>query len=207
MHNTFGEALLFEFTGTQHAALKNQLESFTLAFTRASKSLPLATPSNWSQAFSILIDYLTHLLKKQRKVIFFDEFPWINTPRSGFLSAFESFWNSWASRQHNLIVVICGSAAAWMIQKVINNRGGLYNRVTRRIRLMPFTLKETADFLKAKKVNLDYYKIIQLYMIMGGIQHYMKEVRVGEGETQAIDRICFTKDGLIQDEIKEISNN
>jgi hypothetical protein len=96
-------------------------------------------------------------------VIFFDEFPWANTPRSGFLPAFENFWNSWASRQKNLIVVICGSAAAWMIQKVINNRGGLHNRVTRRIRLLPFTIGETETFLREKKVNLDrsrYYNSI-----------------------------------------------
>lgn len=202
--SVFNEKLAFEFTGTHHATLNEQLENFSLALTRASKSLPLATPPNWINAFSLLIDYLTPLIKKQRKVIFFDEFPWINTPRSGFLKAFENFWNGWASRQQNLVVVICGSAASWMIQKVINNRGGLHNRVTRRIRLMPFTLGETADFLKARKINLDHYQILQLYMAMGGIPHYLKEVKIGESATQAIDRTCFTKDGLLHDEFKNL---
>lgn len=106
-------------------------------------------PKGWIQAFHILATVLTPLIKNKRRVIFFDEFPWINTPRSGFMPAFENFWNTWASRQKNLVVVISGSAAAWMIRHVIRNRGGLHNRVTSKIRLLPFTLGETALFLKS----------------------------------------------------------
>ena len=123
------------------------------------------------------------------------------------MQAFENFWNMWASRQKNLVVVICGSAAAWMIQKVINNRGGLHNRVTRRIRILPFTIGETADFLKARKINLDKYQVLQLYMVMGGIPQYLKEIETGESAIQAIDRICFTKDGLLHDEFKNLYNS
>lgn len=152
----------------------------------------------------MLTDYLTPAIRKERKVVFFDEFPWINTPRSGFLAAFENFWNSWASRQNNLVVIICGSAATWMIQKVINNRGGLHNRVTRRIRLLPFTLKETEAFLKGRKINLNRYQVLQLYMAMGGIPQYLKEIERGESAIQTIDRLCFTKDGLLHDEFKSL---
>ncbi len=110
----------------------------------------------------------------------------------------------WASRQKNLVVVICGSAAAWMIQNVINNRGGLHNRVTKQIRLLPFTIAETAAFLKERKSNLDQYQILQLYMAMGGIPQYLKEVEPGESAIQIIDRTCFTKDGLLHDEFKQL---
>lgn len=204
IRSVFSESLIFEFSGMHHAKLNEQLESFSQTLARASNSLPLAKPENWLNAFSILTDYLTPLIRKQRRVIFFDEFPWIDTPRSGFLRAFENFWNTWASRQQNLVVIICGSAAAWMIRKVINNRGGLHNRVTRRIRLLPFTVKETAAFLKAKKINLNNYQILQLYMVMGGIPQYLKEIETGESAIQAIDRICFTKDGLLHDEFKNL---
>jgi hypothetical protein len=91
-----------------------------------------------------------------------------------------------------------------MIQRVINNRGGLHNRVTRRIRLMPFTIRETVDFLKERAINLDHYQVLQLYMVMGGIPHYLKEIKVGESAVQAIDRLCFTKNGLLYSEFKNL---
>jgi len=203
IRNSFEKQLLFEFSGIHNASLDQQLKNFGQALSKAAK-LSLAEPGTWMQAFDMLTDYLTPLIKRQRKVIFFDEFPWIHTPRSGFLQAFENFWNTWASRQKNLVVVICGSAAAWMIQKVINNRGGLHNRVTRRIRLLPFTIGETATFLKERAINLDPYQVLQLYMVMGGIPHYLKEVRIGVSAIGAIDRICFTKDGLLYSEFKNL---
>ena len=102
------------------------------------------------------------------------------------------------------MVVICGSAASWMIKKVINNRGGLHNRVTRRIRLLPFTVVGTAEYLKARKVKLDKYQILQIYMAMGGIPQYLKEIEPGYSAAQIIDKLCFTKDGLLNDEFKNL---
>ena len=201
--NFFEKQLAFEFSGIHNATLDQQLENFTGALSKTS-GLPLAGSASWIQAFNLLTGYLTPIIKKQRKVVFFDEFPWINTPRSGFLQAFENFWNAWASRQKNLVVIICGSAASWMIQKVINNRGGLHNRVTARIRLLPFTIAETEVFLRNRKVILDKYQVLQLYMVMGGVPQYLKEIRTGESAIQAIDRICFTKDGLLHDEFKNL---
>ena len=204
VRNVYQKQLAFEFSGMHNASLTQQLENFCEALSEASGNLPLAQPATWLEAFSMLTKYLTPLIRKQRKVIFIDEFPWINTPRSGFMQAFENFWNTWASGQKNLIVVICGSAAAWMIQKVINNKGGLHNRVTRRLRLLPFTLGETEAFLKARKLNLDRYQVLQIYMVMGGIPQYLKEIGVGESAIQAIDKTCFTKDGLLQNEFKNL---
>ena len=202
--NAFEKQLAFELSGIHNATLDQQLENFSDAISKTSGSLTLAKPDNWIQAFNLLRDYLDPILKKQRKVVFLDEFPWFHTPRSGFLQAFENFWNVWASRQKNLVMIICGSAASWMIQKVINNRGGLHNRVTRRIRILPFTVGEAEAFLKSRKINLDKYQILQLYMVMGGIPQYLKEIERGESATQAIDRICFTKDGLLHDEFKNL---
>jgi uncharacterized protein len=204
IRNGFSHGLAFEFSGTHNATLHQELESFSLALTNASGGIQLATPASWIQAFQMLIQYLTPVVKKERQIVFFDEFPWINTPRSGFLPAFENFWNSWASKEKNLVVVICGSAASWMIKKVINNRGGLHNRVTRRIRLLPFTVAETAEYLKARKIKLDKYQILQIYMAMGGIPQYLKEIEPGDSSAQAIDKICFTKDGLLHDEFKNL---
>jgi AAA+ ATPase superfamily predicted ATPase len=203
IRNVFEKQMVFEFSGTHNATLNQQLENFSRVLSKA-VGIKLAVPDGWMDAFEMLTTYLTPIIKKQRKIIFLDEFPWIHTPRSGFMQAFENFWNLWASRQKNLIVVICGSAAAWMIQKIINNRGGLHNRVTRRIRLLPFTVSETEEFLKSRKVNLDRLQILQLYMVMGGIPQYLKEIEPGESATQAIDKLCFTKDGILNDEFKKL---
>ncbi|MDO3626214.1 ATP-binding protein [Mucilaginibacter sp. BT774] len=204
IRNGFSKKLAFEFSGTHNALLSQALETFALALTNASGGLKLAKPDSWTQAFLMLTQYLTPLVKKERQIVFFDEFPWINSPRSGFLPAFEYFWNSWASKEKNLVVVICGSAASWMIKKVINNRGGLHNRVTRRIRLLPFTIAETAEYLRSRKIKLDRYQILQLYMAMGGIPQYLKEVEPGNSAAQVIDKLCFTKDGLLNDEFKNL---
>jgi len=204
IRNVYQKQIIFEFSGIHNATLQQQLESFTETLTKATSSLPLARPVSWVQALNMLREGMTPLLKKGKRVIFFDEVPWIHSKRSGFLNAFENFWNTWASGQKNLVVVICGSAASWMIQKVINNKGGLYNRVTRRIRLMPFNLNETELFLRKRGIKLDRYQILQLYMALGGIPHYLKEIEKGESAAQAIDRICFTKDGLLFNEFKSL---
>ncbi len=197
--------MLFEFSGVHHASLAEQLLSFSLALKNvAGDKTSDAKLTSWIEAFHLLARYLTPKLKNKRGVVFLDELPWLQTPKSGFLGAFEHFWNSWASRQPNLVVVICGSAASWMIQKIVNNRGGLHNRITQKIRLMPFDLNETEEYLKSLKVNIDRYQVLQLYMAMGGIPQYLKSVRTGESATQAIDRICFAKDGVLKDEFNNI---
>jgi AAA+ ATPase superfamily predicted ATPase len=203
--NVFEQQIAFEYAGIHNIPTDQQLENFSIELTKsASSGLPVAKPENWIQAFTMLANYLTPQLESQRKAIFLDEFPWINTPRSGFLPAFENFWNIWASRQKNLIVIICGSAAAWMIQKIIRNRGGLHNRITRSIRLLPFNLAETETYFRERMVNLSRYQILQLYMAMGGIPQYLNQVEVGESAIQAIDRICLTKNGLLNHEFKDL---
>jgi len=132
-------------------------------------------------------------------VVFFDEVPWMATHKSGFLKGLSYFWNSWAVRQ-NIVVVLCGSAASWMIHKILRNKGGLHNRVTRRIRLQSFTLAETKNYLESRAVYFDNYQLLQLYMVMGGIPHYLKELKAGRSATQNINRICFSEDGLLRDE-------
>jgi len=192
--------LVFEITGLQNKPMKKQLRNFQDQLTEFSgATLPIKLPADWLEAFQLLRTYLKTVVGNQKKVIFFDELPWLATHKSGFLSAFGYFWNSWATKQ-NIVVVICGSAASWMIQKVVNNTGGLHNRITKRIYLEPFTLAETATYLQSRNIDFNYYQIVQLYMAMGGIPHYLKEVENGRSAIQNIDAICFSKNGLLRDE-------
>ena len=205
IHAVYEKNLVFEFSGIHEASLNTQLLNFSLAMKRAATSkLHPAVPDNWVEALEALKTYLEPKIKKQKSVLFFDEFPWIQTPKSGFLASFEHFWNTWASLQKNLVVVICGSAATWMIQNIVNNKGGLHNRISRQIRLLPFHLGEVQDYLHSRKINLDHYQLLQLYMVMGGIPQYLKNIKPGESASQIIDRFCFTKDGPLKGEFNNL---
>lgn len=197
----YQQQLVFECTGLHEASLTEQLLNFSKALQQAMQSaIPPATPGSWMQAFTFLSDFLQTKIKAQPVVVLFDEFPWMHTPKSGFLMAFGHWWNTWASRQPQLKVVICGSAASWMVENVLHNRGGLHNRVSRTIRLLPFTLKEAEAYLISRDVRLDRYQVLQLYMAMGGIPQYLKQVVKGASASQVIDQLFFERNGLLKTE-------
>lgn len=205
VRNFYHKNMVFEFTGVHDASLREQLSSFSIALKEAmGTAIPPATPTSWMEAFTFASDYLKGKLVKDPVVVLFDELPWIHTPRSGFLSAFGHWWNTWASRQPLLKVVICGSAASWMIENIINSRGGLHNRVSRSIRLLPFTLGETQQYLVSRGIRLDRYQLLQLYMAMGGIPQYLKQVKKGESAAQTIDKLCFARNGSLKTEFSNL---
>jgi predicted AAA+ superfamily ATPase len=200
----FAKQLCFELTGVFDAPLKEQLRSFARAFDSAFGAESTA-PEDWQSAFARLGEALDRLPRRAAKrVVFLDELPWLSSRRSGFLRALEHFWNSWATKRPWLVVVICGSAAAWMLDKVLHSRGGLHNRVTRRLRLEPFTLAETREFLAERHIELGNYQTLELYMTMGGVPHYLKEIRRSESASQNIDRICFSPHGALHDEFRDV---
>ena len=202
----FAGDLCFELTGMHGVTLKDQLRNFSEALgTALALGIRPEAPRDWIEAFASLRAMVERLPKRTRKrVIFLDELPWLASRRSGFLSAFEHFWNSWASKRTNLVVVVCGSAASWMIEELLRARGGLHNRVTRHLRLEPFTLAETRAFLVARRVDLEDYQVLELYMALGGVPHYLKEIERGESPAQCIDRVCFAKEGLLRGEFSNV---
>lgn len=200
----YKQQIVFELAGTQNASMREQLQSFSYQLGEfMGLTTPLKEPKNWLEAFHTLIQYLKQKQSKQKQVVFFDELPWLASPRSGFLKALSFFWNNWAVNQ-NIVVVICGSAASWMIRRVIHHKGGLHNRISRRIHLKPFTLAETEAYFQSKHISLNRYQIVQLYMAMGGVPHYLKEVEKGKSAAQNINDICFEETGLLSDEFSKL---
>lgn len=205
IRSVFAGKIAFEFTGTHNATMAEQLENFSRALKDAvSIAIDLVPPKTWAAAFRQLEMLLEPVVVKKKTVVFFDEFPWISSPRSGFLKAFDHFWNAWGTKFDNLTVVICGSAASWMIAHIVHNRGGLYNRITERINLAPFTLGETEAYFINRGIDMNRYQVLQLYMAMGGVPHYLSKVKRGESATQAIERICFTKNGFLKNEFDNL---
>jgi len=146
----YKDNLSFHFTGIKDADRATVLAAFAqkIALLTPARSA-VAAPQNWMEAFRLLKNYLLSIKSKKKKVVFLDEFPWMDNHRAGFLPAFEYFWNDWAVDQ-NIIIVLCGSSTSWMIKNVLNNKAGLHNRITKYINLAPFTLKETKQLLLAK---------------------------------------------------------
>lgn len=194
----FTDAICFEVTGLYKGKMPDQLSNFSKELNK--RAVLDADPANWLGAFTFLEEYIDGLTGRDKKVIFLDEFPWMATQKSKFLMAFENFWNSYAAKRNDLIVVICGSAASYMVQNIINNKGGLHNRISQKIRLLPFSLQETELFLKSRGVELSHYDILQLYMAIGGVPHYLEKIQRGKSVAQNLDELCFTKDGVLTDE-------
>lgn len=194
----FQEKFDFYCTGLFEVSTNGQLANFNAAllkYSRLSQDVPIA--SDWFEAFRQLIQVLESR-GTGKKIVFLDELPWMDNSRSGFISALEYFWNSWASTRNDVLLIVCGSAASWMLSKVIMSKGGLYNRVTCRIFMRPFTLRETETFLRSKNGKFDHYQILQLYMVMGGIPFYLNDINVQRSALQNINELAFNQNGKLR---------
>lgn len=195
----FEEKFDFFFTGSYETPMKVQLKLFNKALVQYSgHSWPMA--KNWFDAFSQLKDYIQGH-KKKRIVVFLDELPWMDTPRSNFLSAFTYFWNTWGSTCDGLKLIVCGSATSWMLDKVIGDKGGLYGRSSRSIYIAPFNLSEVEQFLRLRKgIVWNRYQILELYMILGGIPYYLDMIEKGLPFKQNIDNLFYRQGAPLKTE-------
>ena len=183
--------------------LRDQLQAFY--YSLQDYGLEGATcPKSWLEAFRLLEKLLMQQDDGSRQVVFIDELPWMDTARSRFIPAFEHFWNGWASKRDNILLIVCGSATSWMEDNLINNKGGLYNRLTHEIKLSPFSLAESEQFFKAKQMNMSRYEVAQVYMVFGGIPHYLDLFEKGLSTPQNIDRILFDKNAKLRNEFDRL---
>ncbi|MCQ2272849.1 MAG: ATP-binding protein [Bacteroidales bacterium] len=161
-------------------------------------------PKDWFEAFDCLKNLLDRKSKDEKQVVFIDELPWLGIGNPGFLSALEHFWNSWGAAQSELLLIVCGSAASWMNDNIINNHGGLYGRITDEIHLSPFTLCECEQFYESRHISMDRYDQIQSYMVFGGIPYYLDMIRPEKSLSQNIDHLFFIRTGRLRTEFERL---
>ena len=162
-------------------------------------------PTSWLEAFYMLEDLIEqHTDRNKKVVIFIDEIQWMDTPKAKFMTGFEAFWNGWACHKNNVMVVVCGSSSSWILDKLINNHGGLYNRVTCEIKLQPFTLRECEKYFESRGVTMSRYDIVQAYMMLGGIPFYLKYLDKSLSLAQNIDSLFFAENALLKDEFDRL---
>lgn len=202
----FNKQYDFTYVGGHKLSKPKQLANFAKALKKAA-SLPKQPKfKDWDDAFEALEEYLDSLPRNKRKVVFIDEMPWIDTPQSDFVEALEYFWNSWASRREDIVFIASGSASSWMMDKLVDNPGGLHARITSHIYVRPFTLKETQEYLQKKGFVLEHYNILELYMIMGGIPFYLSLLDPKETLLENIDRLFFNINAPLASEFDELYN-
>lgn len=195
----------FEVVGSKDGKMKDQLRNFIDAFGQSFyEGLPLETPTSWRNAFQLLTDFLKKIPPQEKIVLFFDELPWLATKRSLFISTLDYYWNKHWSLMKNVKLIVCGSAAAWMLEHLINAKGGLHNRITGRILLEPFTLSETKEFLKSQDIALNDRQVLELYMAFGGVPYYLKFAKGGQSAAQTISMVCFESNSPLSDEFPRL---
>lgn len=209
VNELFKDRFVFTHTALSPAEIKGkelmamQLKHFTYSLIRHGAKIT-EEPKDWLSAFFILESLIETKANGDRMVVFIDELPWLDTPRSGFLTAFEAFWNGWGSKRNDLMLIVCGSAVSWISDKILGSKGGLYNRTTTEIKLQAFTLSECEEFLKSRQVLLDRYDILQSYMIFGGIPYYLGQLIKGHSLAQNVDRLIFSKKGKLDNEFERL---
>lgn len=197
------DSFAFYMTGVHNASKEEQLTNFAIALQKYSNSEKLNIAKNWILAFYSLSQYLESL-PKGNKIIFIDELPWMDTPKSNFIAALENFWNSWAVQRDDIKLIVCGSATSWIIDNLINSRGGLHNRLTHKMILEPFTLSECEEYFKYRKFNFSKKQIAETYMIMGGIPYYLSLMDRSKSLAQNVDSLFFAANAALKDEFKDL---
>ena len=203
VRETFGDRFYFQHAGLARGTLKEQLAAFHDSLVRSgAKDVPAL--KNWREAFNALERFILAGGTRRKKVIFIDEMPWMDTPKSKFVMWFEAFWNGWCSARKDVVMVICGSATSWIVKKVFRNRGGLYNRVTERIHLGPFSLGECRELCRSMGLAFPDSDIAELFMVFGGVPYYWRFLERGRSVAQNIDSLFFAKDGQLRHEFEDV---
>ena len=202
VRESLGSRFTFQHTGYYGGKLADELFEFCASL-REYGLKDFAKPKNWLEAFELLKE-LIRRSGEERKVVFLDELSWMDTHGSDFLMALEGFWNGWASARTDILLIVCGSVTSWMLSKIIHNKGGLYNRLSYRIHLQPFTLRECEALTRSRNIVMNRHQILECYMIMGGVPYYWGFLEKGYSLSQNIDRIFFAKDAPLDHEFDNL---
>ena len=90
------------------------------------------------------------------------------------------------------------------INKVLRNHGGLHNCVTYRLPVLPFTLHECKQYMRAKKIQASHYDLLEYYIVFGRAPFFCSLLTLGQSVTQNVDKLIFAEDGKLRYEFNEL---
>ena len=203
----FNDDFSFYATGVAKLNTRKQLKVFNESLIRYG-SKDKTIPKDWFEAFARLETLLTETGNRNaisnKMIVFLDELPWMDTPRSDFKSALDYFWNSWGSSRKDLLFIVCGSATSWIINNILKDTGGFYNRITRQIHLMPFCLRECEQLLESNGMHMTRKQMIESYMVLGGIPYYLNYLKSSLSLAQNIDMLFFHENSPLRYEYNQL---
>ena len=202
IRETFDYRFSFTHTGMESGSMEDQLHAFHDSLIEQGLG-ECDRPSNWIDAFGLLKKLLKSCPDK-RKIVFIDELPWMDTPRSKFVSALENFWNGWCAARKDIVLIVCGSATSWMIKTVLRNKGGLFNRANRVLYLEPFTLAQCEAYMRERGAAMSRRELAEGYMVFGGSPYYWSLLDTSMSLAQNVDRLCFTAAGELSGEFRRL---
>lgn len=199
---TFKDALSFDMTGVIDGDKEDQLVSFNIALKESGYEGKRVT--DWYGAFEALKEVVKKVPQNRSAIIFIDELPCLDTPRSGLVKALDLFWNGWANRQNNVKLIVCGSATTWIVDNIIDNHGGLHNRITHEMHIHPFTLHDTEEYLTTYGFKWNRLAMAQTYMVLGGIPYYLSLLDNALSLPANIDQLFFSRDAELKKEFDRL---
>ena len=199
---TFKDALSFDMTGVIDGDKEDQLVSFNIALKESGYEGKRVT--DWYGAFEALKEVVKKVPQNKPAIIFIDELPCLDTPRSGLVKALDLFWNGWANRQSNVKLIVCGSATTWIVDNIIDNHGGLHNRITHEMHIHPFTLHDTEAYLTTHGFKWNRLAMAQTYMVLGGIPYYLSLLDNALSLPANIDQLFFSRDAELKKEFDRL---
>ena len=118
------ESVFFNSIGIKDGNMKTQIGRFVKEIGQVFyKGTEIKDQNNWLDTFDTLTEAIDKFVPTDKKVVlFFDEFPWMDTHKSGLLQALDHIWNKQWSNNPKIKLIICGSSASWIINKIINNK-------------------------------------------------------------------------------------
>jgi predicted AAA+ superfamily ATPase len=199
------DILYFDVAGIKNGPMAEQITNFTRRLGEVFYGgAPLAAKKNWNETFDLLTKAIAKQTTPQKIVVFIDECPWLASKNSRLLQQLDYYWNQYWSKDKRIILILCGSSASWIIDKIVNNRGGLHNRITRTIHLEPLDLAQTKSFLHERGVKLEHSQLLQIYMVTGGVAYYLMQVEQGRSAAEVIDQLAFKHNGPLLNEFDNL---
>ena len=157
---------------------------------------------DWGALFRELIDHTAH----GPIVIVLDEISWLGSKDPDFLGKLKNAWDMGFSKNHQLILILCGSVSNW-IEKNILSSAGFVGRITLNMHLKALPLKDCAKFWATQQDRTAPYEIFKMLSVTGGIPRYLEEIFPTDTAEENINRLCFKETGILFSEFERIFND
>lgn len=212
INQVFSDRIVFRHTGItpvdinsriEKSPMKVQLKAFFRSLNEQGGDFR-KIPHDWYEAFLMLKELLEKKKNGKKRVVFLDELSFMDTRKSEFIPALSDFYNNYVSRQSDILLIVCGSATSYILNNLVNNHAGLYDRLTYQMKISPFKLKDTELLLLHNGWKLPRLEITKAYMIFGGIPFYLDYLNPDYSLARNIDNLIFRKEGSLRNEFSRL---